>query len=213
MISMRKIVRKPKLRELKEAIKALIKGPCTTKFPFEPHIPAEKFRGKPEYSEEGCIGCTACKEVCPPDAIRVVEEVIDGEPTRRMELHYDECIFCGQCQALCTTKEDTPPGIKLGSQFALAVFDRKDAVEKSENLKLALCQSCREVITTENHLKWIAEKLGPLAYSNPTLFLSKLKNLALIPDIERIAKEDLTRSDRIKILCAKCRRKTTLEKD
>lgn len=206
-------MKKPKLRELKEAIKALIKGPYTTKFPFKPHIPPEKFRGKPEYSKEGCIGCTACKEVCPPGAIECVEEEIDGKIIRRMELHFDRCIFCGQCQALCTTKEDTPPGIKLTNEFDLAVFDRRDAVEKSNNLEMALCQSCGETITTKAHLKWIAEKLGPLAYSNPTLFLSKLKSLALISDIEKIVKEDLTRSDRIKILCAKCRRKTTLEKD
>lgn len=37
-------MRYPKLRELKEALKALIKGPYTSKFPFKPHVPFERFR-------------------------------------------------------------------------------------------------------------------------------------------------------------------------
>ena len=41
-------MRLPKIRELKEAITALIKGPCTSKFPYAPHEPAKRVRGKPE---------------------------------------------------------------------------------------------------------------------------------------------------------------------
>ena len=58
-------MRYPKIRELIEAIKALIKGPYTSDFPFRPHVQEEKFRGMPEYNEEGCVGCCACSEVCP----------------------------------------------------------------------------------------------------------------------------------------------------
>ncbi|MEW6556768.1 MAG: 4Fe-4S binding protein, partial [Elusimicrobiota bacterium] len=66
-------MRYPKLRELKEAIKALIKGPYTTKFPFEPHTPFPRFRGKPVPDEKNCIGCGACAEVCPTRAIEVID--------------------------------------------------------------------------------------------------------------------------------------------
>ena len=59
---------------------------------------------------------------------------------------------------------------------------------------------------------WIAEKIGPLAFSNPTLFLSKLKVLGIVDkDLGRTVIEGLTRGDRMKIICAKCRRKTTFE--
>ncbi len=37
----------PKLRELGIAIRALLTGPYTTKFPKVPHVPAKRFRGKP----------------------------------------------------------------------------------------------------------------------------------------------------------------------
>jgi len=62
-------MRYPKLRELKEAIRALIKGPYTSRFPFEPHQPYERFRGKPEFRQDDCVGCGACFQVCPAKAI------------------------------------------------------------------------------------------------------------------------------------------------
>ncbi|GAJ10677.1 unnamed protein product, partial [marine sediment metagenome] len=63
----------PKLRELKEAITALIKGPYTTKFPKIPAPAAPAYRGKPEFSQEECVVCGACANVCPAKAIEIVE--------------------------------------------------------------------------------------------------------------------------------------------
>ncbi len=48
---------KPKVRELGEAFRALIKGPYTTKYPFKPPHISKNFRGKPEFNEKDCIGC------------------------------------------------------------------------------------------------------------------------------------------------------------
>ena len=200
-------MKKPKIRELIEAVKALIKGPYTTKFPYKPHIPPKRFRGKPEFFEDGCVGCGACAEVCPADAIELSDELKDSPPKRKIALYYDICIFCGQCQANCITEE----GIKLSNKFDLALFDRSQAVEVVEK-ELALCEACGEPIACKAHLEWLANKLGPMAFSNPTLFLSRLKELRLVDEnIQEIVK-DLARADRMKILCAGCRRKTTLEK-
>jgi len=197
-------MRYPKLRELIEAVRALIKGPYTTKFPYEPHIPEKRFRGKPEYFKDGCVGCKACAEVCPTGCIEV-KDVPDSEiPLRRLELHYDSCIFCGQCQAACITRE----GIKLSNKFDLALFDRKQAVESVEK-ELVLCEGCGCVVGAKDHLAWVAKKLGPLAYSSPTAYLSVLKELKLAY-LEVSKKEELTRQDRIKVLCPKCRREVTL---
>jgi len=198
-------MRYPKLRELKEAILALIKGPYTTKFPFKPHVPEKRFRGKPEYFKDGCVGCKACAEVCTTGCIEV-KDMTDLEiPLRRLELRYDSCIFCGQCQAACITQE----GIKLSNKFDLAIFDRSQAIEAVEK-ELVLCESCGSTVGAKDHLAWVAKKLGPLAYSNPTSYLSALKELKLAYlDIKK--QEDLTRQDRIKILCPKCRREVTLK--
>ena len=131
-------MRYPKLRELVEAIKALIQGPYTTKYPYKAHEPPKRFRGKPEYSNEGCIACTACSLVCPARAIEWRDTVTREKATRKMILHLDECHYCGQCSALCTTKEDTPPGIKHTTEFDLAGFDRDQMVSTTDEKDLVL---------------------------------------------------------------------------
>lgn len=201
----------PKIRELIEAINAVVRGPYTSKFPREPHTPAERFRGKPAYSNEGCIACGACALVCPTRAIECRDTVTKEKAVRQMILHLDECHYCGQCSALCTTKEDTPPGVKHTLEFDLAGFSREAMVSTADEKELALCEICGDVITAKAHLNWLTKKLGPLAFSNPTLFVASLKEMGLAEDVFQAAKADLVRSDRIKVLCAKCRRKATIE--
>ncbi len=188
-------------RILKEAFKALFTGPYTTKFPYKPHIPAEKFRGKPEYDEEECVGCGACAEVCPAQCI----DMVDGEKKRKFTLHYDDCIFCGQCQANCITEK----GIRLTSEYDLATFDRtkaKTSIEKD----LLFCDHCGEVVGTIDHVKWVVKRLGPLAYASPGLLLVSHKELGLAEGKVSRLKELPGRSDRIKFCCPKCRREVVL---
>lgn len=202
----------PKLRELKEAILAIVKGSYCSDFPRKPFQPAKRFRGKPEYSNEGCIGCTACALVCPTRAIEFRDAVTKDKATRKMILHLDECHYCGQCSALCTTREDLPPGVKHTTEFDLAGFERASMVSETNEKDLALCETCGEVITTKEHLAWIAKKLGSLAFSNPTLFVSSLKGMGFAEDVLQAAKDYVLRSDRIKILCSSCRRRATIER-
>jgi hydrogenase-4 component H len=206
-------MRYPKIRELIEAVKALLSRPYTSNFPRRPLEPAKRFRGKPEYSDEGCIGCKACAEVCIARAIEVCDVVTKDKATRKMILHLDECHYCGQCSALCTTKNDNPPGIKHTIKFDLSSFDRRDMVSTTNEKELALCEACGTVVTTKAHLNWLAKKLGPLAFSNPTLFMASLKNMGFSDDVMQNLKDGLLhRSDRIKVLCSKCRRSATIEK-
>jgi len=202
----------PKLRELKEAVIALIKGPYTSDYPRKPHHPPKRFRGKPEFSNKGCVACAACALVCPARAIECRDAVTGDKAVRTMILHLDECHYCGQCSALCTTKEDNPPGIQHTTEFDLAGFDRAAMVVATDEKELALCECCGDVITAKAHLEWIAKRIGPLAFSNPTLFISSLKGLGLAEEILQAAKDYTLRSDRIKILCSKCRRQATIEK-
>ena len=64
----------PKIRELGEAIKALIFGPYTSKFPLRVPMIPDGFRGKPQFYEDDCVGCLACVEVCPARAIEYVDD-------------------------------------------------------------------------------------------------------------------------------------------
>lgn len=196
----------PKIRELLEAIKALIVGPYTSKFPYKPHIPHPNFRGQPIYNLDKCVGCLACEEVCPSEAIGHEDITDDSEP-RRLMIHYtDTCIFCGSCEAACIADNE---GIKQSNDWELSFFDRKEAQETIEK-ELQLCEICGEVIACKDHLNWISEKIGELAYSSPTLYFSRLKSLGIIDENIISAVRDSGRSDRVKILCARCRRETTL---
>lgn len=198
-------MRKPKLRELKEAVLAIIRGPYTTKYPFQPHVPPDGFRGKPQYSEKGCIGCKACAEVCPAVAIKVADQVDAKPPTRRLTVHYDKCIFCGQCELNCTTQE----GIKLSKEFELAGFDRSKFREPVE-LELVICQLCGCVVGTRKHLAWVARKIGAKAYANPTLIISAEGSISLAEPVTPVKDESLARNDMMRILCPDCRRTIVL---
>ncbi len=197
----------PKIRELIEAIKALIKGPYTSGFPNVPHVPHRNFRGQPKFDDKKCVGCLACEEICPVNAISHKDVVDDGTP-RRIMIHYtDTCIFCGQCEASCIADKQ---GIKLSNEWELSFFDRKNESFETIEKELVLCEICASPIACRDHLKWISEKLGELTYSSPTLYLARLRELGIIDENIVSALKDNGRSDRVKILCARCRRKTTL---
>ena len=202
-------MRYPKLRELKEAIKSLLSRPYTSKFPFKPHEPFEGFRGKPEFFEEYCVGCGACSNVCPGNAITVIDppEPVNKKnpaPKRRIELRYDMCNFCGNCQAHCITEK----GVQLTQQFDLALFDRKLAVEDIEK-ELVICELCDAIVTTKDHLKWTAEQLGTLAYGNPPPLVVAQREL--IPVESGKAGDEIRRPDMLKVLCPKCRHEVVLQ--
>ena len=200
-------MRLPKLRELKEAIRAVIKGPYTSKFPKEPHVPHPNFRGQPQFNEQKCVGCLACEEVCPVYAIAHKDEIKEDGTAKRTMIHYtDTCIFCGQCEAACIADHQ---GIKASNDWELSFFDRKKAFETITK-ELELCEICGQPIACKDHLKWIAEKIGELTYSSPTLYQTRLKSLGILDENLIKAAKDRGRSDRMKILCARCRRETTL---
>jgi formate hydrogenlyase subunit 6/NADH:ubiquinone oxidoreductase subunit I len=206
-------MRYPKIRELIHAIKVLIKGPATTKYPFEPHIPPESFRGKPQPSYEGCIGCGACAEVCPAEAIHIKEKIFEIEGrkigARILVWHYDECIFCGQCARYCTTREEKIPGVTMSKEFDLATTDRKEL--KSEEIKkeLVLCSYCGSVISTKEHLLYISKKLRYKTYGNINLIHTLSEKFASFSYSVKF-KQFNQREYLYEILCPKCRRKILL---
>jgi len=198
-------MRYPKLRELKEAIRALVKGPYTSRFPYEPHQPFEGFRGRPEYHEEDCIGCGACFQVCPAKAI----DMQDIKDKRILNVRWDLCIFCGQCQANCPTEK----GITLSKEFDLATTGKREELYQEIKKQLMLCQCCGELVAPYDQVLWVAKRLGPLTFSNASLMLFYLQdlNLALKEKPSPKKEEGFLRSDRIRILCPRCRREAVLK--
>jgi formate hydrogenlyase subunit 6/NADH:ubiquinone oxidoreductase subunit I len=193
-------MRYPKLREVKEAVISLVTPAYTSKFPAEPHVPFEKFRGKPVVDNDNCVGCETCANVCPPQAITFTDD--KDKETRTIKRDYGKCIFCGQCQDHCITGK----GVKLSDKiYDLAVFDREKNVEFQEK-ELLICKSCNAVITTKEHLHYMHRKLGPKAFSSNLNLLNQKLKLAEGQDIDVEVKDDLKRKDMFNIICPNCLR-------
>ena len=92
---------------VKVAMKFLFKRPYTRMVP-KSHYPfkTENLRGRHVLDMSKCIGCTMCQQVCPANAIDMVE--VEGEwrqnPRKRfprIDLH--KCTYCGLCVEYCPT--------------------------------------------------------------------------------------------------------------
>ncbi len=198
----------PKIRELKEAITAIIKGPYTHPFPAEPTPIPDNLRAAPKYNEKYCIGCGACAEVCPARAIRVEDILTDDRPYRRLTCDYGNCIFCGECHLNCATEN----GIQLSQEYELSYFDESEAKETIEH-ELVLCEICRKVIAPKKQLLHLYEKLGTIAYSNPTIYISKMK--VNDPSQTQPARDvrHIDRWDILRVTCTTCRRDILLKEE
>ena len=168
-------------------------------------MPFQRFRGRPEFHEQDCIGCGACVQVCPSGAL----SMRDVGDKRILEVRWDICIFCGQCQANCPTEK----GIMLSQEFDFATTEKRQDLKQEIDKELVTCCGCGQIIAPYDQILWVAKKLGPLAFSNPSLMLVYLKSQRLSsgePDIKH-KDEEFLRSDRIRILCPRCRREAVIK--
>lgn len=196
----------PKIHEIIEALRSLFSRPITVDLTQDTEKTSSAFRGKPIYDEAQCIGCGACAVVCPADAISA-RDVLDAiPPSREFTIHYDICIFCGHCELNCTTEG----GVHHTEEYDLSTLDRS-SLENSVIKELVLCGECGKPIAPKEHILWVAERLGPKRYANPTLMLVAGRELGVVEEISGPAVAEGMRADGVRAMCPACRRATIVK--
>ena len=91
-----------------KAIRYLFRKPQTLRYPFEPKEPALRYRGFHLNDWDMCTGCGNCADICPNDAVTMVEipemEPRPGRKNERPKLDYGRCCFCGLCVDICPSR-------------------------------------------------------------------------------------------------------------
>ncbi len=92
-----------------KSIEQLFKKPHTIKFPEEKKEISPIYRGFHINDRDKCIGCGNCRDICPVNAINMVEikelknKVKPGEEPERPAIDYGRCCFCALCVDICPT--------------------------------------------------------------------------------------------------------------
>lgn len=118
--------------KLKEAIICFKAGRVTLPYPFEPHDPAEGFRGHIEVDVEKCIGCAACANACPARLIEVYDE---GE-IRILEFNFARCTYCARCVEVC------PENALISTKKYETATDNTDDLIVRMKIYMGTCQRC-----------------------------------------------------------------------
>lgn len=127
------------LKPLKLVKLASEAGRVTRKYPYEPPLISDEFRGKIEIDASKCIGCGACVLACPPNAL----ELVSSEDRVAIRYFVGRCIFCWRCVDVC------PVGaIKGTREFELATNDISDLYVHVVH-KRAGCPECGGLNGTE----------------------------------------------------------------
>jgi len=137
------------ISKLKEAIICLKAGKVTLPYPFEPSPVPPRFRGRPVFHIERCIGCGGCANNCPAREI-LISDIC--QEIRVMRYLGQRCTFCGRCADVCPEQ-----AITMSGEFETATNDKKDLQQELE-IFMGTCQRCGRCFTAPGPLEELMMK-------------------------------------------------------
>jgi hydrogenase-4 component H len=119
--------------KIKEAILCLKAGRVTLSYPANPIPVPERFRGRPVFNADKCIGCAGCANNCPAREILVTDQC---QEIRVVKYIGRRCTYCGRCADLCPEK-----AITMSKEYQTATENVHD-IEQKLDIWMGTCQRC-----------------------------------------------------------------------
>ncbi len=137
------------ISKLKEAIICLKAGKVTLPYPFEAAPVPSRYRGRPVFHVERCIGCGGCANNCPAREI-LISDVC--QEIRVMRYLGHRCTYCGRCADVCPEQ-----AITMSAEFETATNDKKDLQQDLE-IFMGTCQRCGRCFAAPGPLEQLMMK-------------------------------------------------------
>jgi hydrogenase-4 component H len=121
------------LSKMKETMLCLKAGRVTLTYPVQPLPVPQRFRGRPVFNPEKCVGCAGCANNCP------AREILIADPCQEMRVvKYlgRRCTYCGRCADLCPEK-----AITMSQDYETASPKIND-FRQSLEIWMGTCQRC-----------------------------------------------------------------------
>ena len=121
------------LSKLEETAICLKAGRVTLPYPAQAQPLPEKFRGRPIFDANKCIGCAGCANNCPAREILVFDVC---QEIRVLKYLGRRCTYCGSCADVCPEK-----AITMSQDFETSTNRIGDLQQRLE-LFMSTCQRC-----------------------------------------------------------------------
>jgi Ni,Fe-hydrogenase III small subunit/NAD-dependent dihydropyrimidine dehydrogenase PreA subunit len=109
----------------------------------------EGFRAEPVVSSTKCIGCAACANSCPADAI----EINDTDADRVVKFNHKDCICCATCEEIC------PSGAVELTCKDKPWFENKETAISKATVELKKCLLCGLPFVSSRQIDWAMERI------------------------------------------------------
>lgn len=137
------------ISKIKESVICLSAGRVTLPYPFAPTAAPERFRGRPIFDANKCIGCAGCANNCPAREILLFDVCQEVRVLKYLGLR---CTYCGRCADVCPEK-----AITMSHEFENAT-DAIGDISQQIDVFMSTCQRCGRCFTNDNPLNELKMK-------------------------------------------------------